>query len=261
MRPLRFKIIILICLFVIAAVFIPSYTSRQLPPFKVCLLGFAKPFLHIAQSLNSNIEYFTKLLRLAEENKFLREEVGRLENEVVRLRELAIENERLRELLAFAQETPMQLIPARLIGKDASNWSRSIIIDKGQRDRIKVNMPVIGSCGLVGIVNEVGSELSRVRLLLDPSSSVSAILQRNREIGLLKGCLKDNCRMEYIDISSMVRKGDIALTSGFSQLYPRGLLIGKVREVRIEPRGLYKIAIVEPSVDFSRLEEVFCIER
>ena len=261
MRPLRFRITILICLFVIVAVFIPSYASNQLPPFKVCLLGFTKPFLRIAQSLSSNIGYLTGLFAKAEENKLLRGEVGRLEGEVVRLRELAIENKRLRELRSFKKETPFRLIPARLIGKDASNWSRSIIIDKGQADQIKVNMSVIGSCGFVGIVNEVGSNLSRVRLILDPSSSTPAIVQRNRETGLLKGCLEDSCRMEYIDISATVMKGDVVLTSGLSHLCPRGLLIGKVREVRIEQRGLYKIAIIEPSVDFSRLEEVFCIER
>lgn len=207
-------------------------------------------------SLSKGVLQYRRILR---ENRELREKTESLNNQIISLREASLENERLRGLLSFKQQFPYASIAAEVIGRDASSWMGFIIIDRGSRHGIKLNMPVISTSGLVGRVYEVGQRTARVLLITHPDSRVTAILQRSREEGVIAGTVSGNCRMLYLSKSCDVNIQDTVISSGLGGIYPKGSLIGKVVELKEERGGLGRYAEVEPATNFYRLEEVLII--
>lgn len=185
----------------------------------------------------------------------------KLENQV--LKEEQAELYRLRRMLNFKEQNILtyDLTGARIIGRSPSNWYNTMIIDKGSRDGIKQNMPVISPDGLVGRVSSVNENSAQVFLITDREVAVGVLLQETRETnGIVEG-LGDNSmlRMRNIPYYSKVQKGNQVVTSGLSEYYPKGIVIGKTTKVSREPNGLLLSATVAPAVDFNKLEEVFVI--
>jgi rod shape-determining protein MreC len=127
-----------------------------------------------------------------------------------------------------------------------------------------VDMAVVTEKGLVGRVIEVGGHWAKVLSIIDSQSAVSAIAQRSRDNGTLQGdtTLYDGeglCRMVYLPQDATVREGDIVITSGLGDIFPKGLPIGTVVGVENEPFAVYQTARIQPGVDFEHLEEVLVI--
>lgn len=186
-----------------------------------------------------------------------------LEN--MELRENKAEVERLRSLLDYkqAQETQYVLEAARVIARSPNNWYKTLTIDKGSKNGIAVNMPVISPYGLVGKVVSVSSMSSQIWLITDREMAVGAILQETRETrGIVEG-LGQNGKLRMINIPyySLVNTGDRVVSSGLSETYPPGILIGLIDDIEKEANGLVQSATVEPSVDFNQLEEVLVIKQ
>jgi len=208
--------------------------------------------------LKRSIKGYGALIRA---NEALNAQVAELSQEVIRLRELSIENERLRGLLSFKKKTPYKVIGVRVVGRDASNWYNTIVIDKGSNQNLVVGMALVAPSGLVGKVTEVGSSISRGMLILNPNSRVGAIVQRSRDEGVVEGSLKGLLRMKYISKDADLKAGDLVISSGLGGVFPKGVAIGKIKDIGTEADGLHLYAWVEPAVDFSKLEEVLCIVR
>lgn len=194
-------------------------------------------------------------------NEELRRQVAELTQEVVRLKEVSVENERLRDLLSFKEQIPYKVISARVIARDSTNWYSTIVIDKGTEHNVIKNMPLITPLGLVGKVTEVSPFLSRCMLIVDPNSRVGAMVERSREVGVVEGYFKGLCRMKYISNNADIKEGDLIISSGSGGIFPKGIAIGKVKSIGTDFGGLYLSASVEPLADFSRLEEVLCVVR
>ncbi|MDP2044186.1 MAG: rod shape-determining protein MreC, partial [Candidatus Omnitrophota bacterium] len=193
-------------------------------------------------------------------------ESGRLNNEVAilrgslfDLREVYLENKRLAGLLNFKQKSPLRLILARVIARSADSWNSSIIIDKGRFNGIRRGMVVINPRGLVGRVVESTDNSSRILLINDPSLGISSIVQRSRQEGLVSGTLGTNLIMRYLPEDADIIVNDLIITSQFSQIYPKGLLVGKVINIGRELSGLNRYAVVKPAVDCLAIEEVLVI--
>lgn len=193
-------------------------------------------------------------------------ELGRLnkELEILRrrlfdLRELEQENVRLRGLLNFKQKSTLRLVSARVIARSPDSWSSSVIIDKGKFNGVRRGMAVINGQGLVGRVAESVDYSSKVILINDPSQGISSIVQRSRQEGLVSGSLGSNLIMRYLPEDAQITIGDIIVSSELSQVYPKGLLIGKVVNIAKEFSGLSLYAVVKPAADLSSLEEVSVI--
>lgn len=189
----------------------------------------------------------------------LNNQVGLLRWRLFELRELSQENNRLKELLNFKQKSPLRLVAARVIGRSPDVWSSSIIIDKGKNSRIKPGMAVVNPRGLVGKVVEGADNNSKVLLINDPSQGISSIVQRSRQEGLISGTLGGNLIMRYLPEEAQIAVGDLIITSELSQVYPKGLLIGKVINIGHDFSGLCRYAIVSPAVDLASVEEVLVI--
>lgn len=202
---------------------------------------------------------FTTRHALRHENKLLRREMDQLRQQLLSTREIEKENERLRDLLHFTTQVKYQTVPARVVGRDPTQWYRAVLIDKGSRDGLKIHMPVVNHEGLVGKIVDLSASMAQVQLIVDFSSRVGGMLQESREVGILSGKGTAGCRLLYISRNAKVAPGERVLTSGVGSLYPKGLLIGKVREVTLEKGGLYQKAQIDPDVDFGKLEEVLVL--
>ena len=226
------------------------------------------PFEMAASFIGQQIQTVTanvwEIATVHEQNKMLKNEVEQLRQENTTAAEYAAENERLRELLAYKQGAhQFDLLAARVIGRDAEPWTSTIVVDRGSKDGVRENMPVVTGKGLVGHVTEVGPVSSKVQLILDARSSVGTIIQRpeSRVTGILTGTMDNPYMPQMVDIprNADVEDGDAVVTSGFGGIYPKGIAVGHVAAQHSDDSGLLKVAVIETAVDFQRLEDVAII--
>jgi rod shape-determining protein MreC len=189
----------------------------------------------------------------------LQNDVDLLRGRLFNLRELSQENARLKNLFNFKQVSSLRLLAARVIGRSLDSWSSSVIIDKGSYNGIKSGMVVITPTGLVGSIVESTDNTSKVLLINDPNQGIFSIVQRSRQEGLVSGTLGANLIMRYLPDDAQIMVGDIIITSELSQIYPKGLLLGRVVNIGREFSGLNRYALVKPVVDLANLEEVLVI--
>jgi len=201
------------------------------------------------------IFYHRNLVR----NEALEREAGLLKDKINSLNELQLENQRLKENLAFKQRSSLKLIPARVIARSADSWTSQVIIDKGSYHGIRQGMGVITYSGLAGRVMAVMDSTSRIMLLNDPSLGVSSLIQRSRQEGLVSGTLGNNLIMKYLPEEADIKIGDLVVSSGLNSTYPKGILIGKIVESGKDFSGLSRYAVITPVVNFSNLEEVLVV--
>ncbi|MBE7034056.1 MAG: rod shape-determining protein MreC [Ruminococcaceae bacterium] len=198
---------------------------------------------------------------MAKENKKLKEKVLLLEAEVRMLDGYKTENEHLRGMIELKEtRTDFNSIGANVIGKKTDEESSIITLDKGSKDGVKVNSVVFVPEGLVGVVFEVNTNFCKVRTIFDAESSVSAICLRSGDMGIAEPVehktTGGKCVLNYLDRSSKTVIGDIIETSGTGGIYPRGIKIGKVTEIKEDSRNLTLSATLETEIDVNRLDNV-----
>jgi len=233
-------------------------------------LGFVVvPFQRLTTGIGNWISDITHSSKdtdtLKEENKSLKLQIALLEGENNRLSLYEEENEDLSALLKIAQKYPSyETVGAEIIGKNAGVFYQSFLIDKGEKHGIAPNMVLTTGSGLAGKIIECGKSYSKAQSLLDSRSSVSAMSLRTEDLGVVKGDYslvdKGLCRMEYIDANANILEGDEIVTSQLSSVYPPGISIGTVKEIKMDPNGLTKYAIIEPTVDFKHLKTILVID-
>jgi rod shape-determining protein MreC len=152
----------------------------------------------------------------------------------------------------------LQFLTARVIARSPNTWDQFIMIDKGTEHGVTLNMPVITPDGLVGLVMNATSKTAQVYLLTDREIAVGVVVQSSREgRGIVEGMGSPyELKMGNIPYYSEIQAGDIVVTSGLSEIYPKGIKVGTVKELHQEGNGLVITAAIEPAVDFDRLEEV-----
>lgn len=198
---------------------------------------------------------------LREESRRLQADLDRVTLERDTLREVVEENRRLTSLLEFQPSATVPLRGARVVGRDPSRWFQAITIDRGSRTGTAVDLGVEVPTGIVGTVVKVFPATAVVLLISDRLSAVPALVQRTREQGIVEGTFGGRARLKYLPPSSDIREGDVILTSGLTDVFPKGLIVGTVSRVQRAEGELYPDVEVIPSADLSRLEEVLVIER
>src|SRR5207249_3557742 len=192
---------------------------------------------------------------LDRQNRDLRTENEILRQQVRALTETGNENVRLTHLLKLTEHTSFKTIGARVIGRDAGNWWKSIQIDRGSNDGLRENLAVLNADGLIGKVVAVTRGEARVLLISDPNCKVSALLQDSRQSGVVAGN-----QMTYVDRNAKIKPGENVITSGLGGIFPKGILIGTVIKAGLNQQtGMYQDIEIKPAVDFRRLEEVVVI--
>ena len=218
----------------------------------------------VATGVSSAVEEYVYLVEVERENERLGYENARLLQQVRDLEAVERENERLRTMLVLRDQVPGEKISARVIAKDISPLFRVIRVrlDRGRDDRVVPGMPVVSTEGLVGQVSRVEDRYADVMLTVDEGSAVDVVVQRTGSRGILRGTGEsDNykSRIQYLLRADEVRVGDTVYTSGLGRRFPPNLKVGTITNVEKRDFGLYQLAEVTPSVNFTRLEEVFVL--
>jgi rod shape-determining protein MreC len=192
------------------------------------------------------------------ENRQLKDQIEKMRLDQVRLNEDAIQAHRLQSLLAFKEQFIEKTVAAQVIGSSGSDLSRSIYIDKGSNDGIAQDMAVITAGGIVGKVLRVYPATSLVLMINDQSSGVGVLLEKSRLQGVLRGTPNGEVILERVMSDEQVAPGEIVLSSGGDQIFPKGLPVGTVSAVS-PGREMFLSIKVKPAADLSRLEEVLVV--
>ena len=264
--PTRSTVLIILVLLSLAGLALDQ--NEDLLPIEDLALRFVVPVQEKMTSLANSISDLTQttqdIRELHRRNEELQGLADSLMIENVRLKEIESENETLRRLLGFTQANPTHSYKAaevkgRVIGRDPSNFLSYLIIDSGSQQGIEKGMPVVTERGLVGRITDAGSNWAKVMLIIDPSSSVNALIQSSRATGVVEGQVGGSLLMKYIPQGETVNVNDIVLTSGLGGNFPQKLIIGQVTAVHQRDIEMFQQADIRPTVDFNNLEIVLVI--
>ena len=198
--------------------------------------------------------------RLRADNDTLRHTVDTLTQQLLDTQALQAENIRLRGLVELRETYPEpKLVVARVIGRDPTQWTRAVLIDKGQRDGLALGTPVVAASGVIGKVTDIAPATSWVLLVTDSDVRVGAIVSRTRDQGVAAGDGGWHVRLLYLPLNSAAAPGDEVVTSGLGGVFPKGLRVGRIASVVDDPSTLYRVALIEPSAPLGQLEDVGCL--
>ncbi len=215
------------------------------------------------QLVENTIKPIFTFRHIDRENKKLSMENEELTKQLVELQLTQNELEELRNLsktLNYVKEdNRFHHVSASVTGKDTGNWFNIFTINVGTNDGIKKDSPVVNGNGLVGRVYEVGENWAKVITIIDNKSSVSfEILRQNDYIGVIRGSVKASLSGYLMDPHAEVVVGDKLITSGLS-IYPKGIVIGEIKEVSKKEDELLKTITVEPAVNFKKIDKVMVL--
>jgi rod shape-determining protein MreC len=265
-RRLRGLILVLVFISVFLYIFSLNFrTPSKMDILQRSVTETVSPPIMLFGKIFSGIEdlfyQYVWLKNLRGENESLKKEVAELEGKVTSYQEAFVENQRLRRLLDFKTSIRAETVPAQVIMHDLTGWFQTLIVDKGFRDGITPDMPVVNDEGLIGRILDVSDRHCRVLLITDQGSSVDAVDQRNRVRGILAGKDPNGCLLKYIRSNLDIREGDLVITSGKDGVYPKGLRLGVIQAAYKDPVDLFQKIEVKPLVRLSALEEVLIIKR
>jgi rod shape-determining protein MreC len=215
----------------------------------------------LMRSIRDSLDTYVLIAGKAEENRKLRDEISRLEQEKNEYVEIRLENERLKELLKLKSEKRDYVTTASVFARDPTNWFQTLWVNKGIEAGIAKEMVAVTPRGPVGMVRRVFRNEAQILLVTDVNSSVAVRLQPSRVEGILEGNGDDRCYMKYVSKEAEVNPGENVVTSGLDGIYPRGLLIGYVTSVNREGEESFQDIEVEPSQNLTSVEEVVILKR
>ncbi len=261
----RHQIPLLITLLVLVVGFIYSANLRK----KTTTTFFERAVLTLTEPLQNGIDRtcagvvalwdnYLWLIDTRQQNVVTIKANRELRARLLAVKEVGLENQRLKKLLDFVEADPRKVLPALVVAEDASSWARTIIIDKGGRHAVQEGAPVVVAEGVVGRVIKVAANSSRVLLVTDASSSIAGLVQRTRTRGVVRGNGR-SLSLEFALRNDLVEEQDLVITSGMGGVFPKGLIVGEVSSVQRNEFGLFQQIELSPVVDFSRLEEVLVL--
>ena len=218
-------------------------------------------FNRITLAVSGSVGDLADIETLKARNADLEDALVKFQSELVDLREIASDYQRLAELLDYTSTvTNQEYLTANVIANaDPNSLLRTIVIDRGARDGIAVGMPVVTRQGFVGRIMNVTANAARVLLITDPTSAISGRLQTTRAEGTVIGELSGNLNMTFIPLSASVQEGDLVITSGLGGNLPPDIVIGQITSRRQLQFELYQEAVVRSLNNFDTLEIVLVI--
>ncbi len=221
---------------------------------------FERVFLSVGHGVSHTWHNYVDLRHVRQQNQELQSELNRMRLEQSSLAVDAREGLRLQKLFGFQQQYISKTVAAHVIGTSGTDLSRVLVIDKGSKDGLKTDMPVITPDGVVGKVRDVFGGTAQILEINDQTSGLGIVLTQTRLRGILRG--NSAGQTEIIDIlpDEHIQTGEQVITSGGDGVYPSGLAVGTVERVVNDPeRNPYVAVLVRPAVNLSRLDEVLVI--
>jgi len=255
--------IIILLLFAIILMSLRVKQRKGLDFFDALMIELCSPFQRFStfaiKAVHGVFHEYIFLIHLQKENALLKRNLAELQEENHQLKEMALANERLRSLLQFREQNSPSMIAAEVIGRDPSSWFKSVAINRGEQDGVGKGMAVICPGGVIGRILKTAPHYAIVLLVTDYNSAIDVVVQRTRAKAIVEGKGENQCQLKYLLRTEEVAVGDIVITSGLSGNFPKGLMVGEIRKVEKVGHGVFQYAELIPSVDLTKLEEVFVI--
>lgn len=258
----------IIAIFILVLIVIVSnYQTGKLSGVENALSTLVMPIqnglTYLKNKVSGNNAFFTNISYLEEENEKLKQKNSELEKTLREFEMLKSENQILKEYVNLQEKYKnYETVPAYIIQKDISNYSNTIVINIGSNEGIEENMTVISDKGLVGYVISTTRATAKVQTIIDTATSVSSLLSTSREAVIVNG-IQGNYHMLkaiYLPMDTNILQEDVVETSGLGGIYPKGIPIGKIKEVVDTKNSTDRYAYVETAVDFKKLETVLVIK-
>jgi len=221
------------------------------------LRGGLSDFIALGTAPLSNLLHFPKIWK---ENRAMKRKLVEMTLQIAQISDRAPENERLRRMLGFSADAPLELTAARVIGMNPDMGVRGVLINRGASVGIAKNMAAIAPEGVIGRVYRVGEYTAAVQLLTDPNIGVAGRLMKGREIGIVRAEAGRMLKLDGIPVTAEISPGDTVVTTGLGGIFPENLFIGVVHDVTVSADGWLWDIFVLPGVDFSRLDELFIVK-
>ncbi len=256
--------IVIVVVIIFMMIFISSVTKNKENGF-TGLVDTVNSFVTtVSDKTNGFFSFFTSKKKLNAQIENLKKENDELKLNNVEMKKIENENNTLRRQLDIKEEYKyFKMALGAVIVRNQSNWNESFVINLGEKDGIKEGMPVITKDGLVGQIISVTENTSKVMTILDSSSSVSVEIGSINQTAVCKGeySLKGQSKIKliYIPIEAEISPGDIVYTSGISEIYPKGLPVGKIIEVKNNKNEINRYAIVETFSNIISINEIAVI--
>jgi len=261
-RTKLFKVILVVAVFGLLVFLNPGKIFNPVRSFYFGITyPFQKSFYFVSYKTSQISKFFSSIGNLKQENERLIGENQGLVAKNAMLNDMKKENTILRSQLELAPRGKFNLQSASIIGQDPNGLGSWIVIDKGEKDGIRKNMPVIVSDGiLVGKIDETYFSSSKVILITNPQSSVNAVVSETEAKGIVRGEFGLGLILDMVLQTDVIQKDDEVITSGIGGDVPRGLVIGRIQEIYPSQDKLFQQAVVTPLAKFSKLRLVFVIK-
>ncbi len=255
-RLAHYSLLILVIIFVFRVPLegLKNNVQDLLLPIKTSIFSFTN---NIKESVIDLKNYKTTM----SENKKLRVEVTKLESLKNRTQFLEEENNRLRKLLDIKSNSKEKFRVAKVSFRDSITYHEQIFVDLGSNQNIKKNMVVLSNKSLIGRIKKVSKESSNVELLTKEDVYTSVISEKNNVLGVLKGDNSDTLTMENVPLDRDIEVGEKLYTSGISDIYPKGLYVGKVVSISNTSDQLFKTITVKQDFNIFDLRETIIINK
>ncbi|MFQ5963973.1 MAG: rod shape-determining protein MreC [Candidatus Scalinduaceae bacterium] len=214
--------------------------------------------------IKKGFEKIVLIIESADEKEKLKEEIFLLQNKIIKQQNVINVLNRKLGTVSELRDTinnNEKLLIANIIGYDASNFRRSILIDAGRKQGVSVNDAVVYGNALVGRISTIRSSSSRVMLITDPASNFPSRFLKSRVQGMVQGTAGNTCKIKYVPRHAKVKEGDKVVLSGIEGIFPQSIYIGDVVVVRERGANLFKDIKLKPRIDFSRIEHVLVIKK
>jgi len=228
-------------------------------PFSFLAGGIQAAFFSFSDGVRGTTALYINLIDIKKESQALKAENNEMHSQLLVMDELQKENARLSGLLDFQSRTKMQMLAARVISRDLLTDHATVRINKGTHHGLKRGQAVISLNGVVGYVFRPEAFTSQVLLITDRYSVVDGIIARSRARGIVEGRGPDAAALHYVDKSEDIKKGDLVVTSGIDNIFPKGFPVAIVEEVENKPYSASLRVDLKPIVEANKLEEVFVI--
>jgi rod shape-determining protein MreC len=256
-------LLLLLCNFVLMAFDARESNSQQriIRVWSQTIADFVQsPVTTVTSGVTNYFQSISSLRSAQSENDILKQHIQELEVQVQNKQSLTAENERLKSLLQLKTELPYKILSAQVIGRDTSAWFDSSIINRGSLDGVKLNMPVVTNGGLIGRVTAVSPLTAQVALITKDKFGLGAVvgeLGSSNALGVVTGTgKKEILEMGYVPGSVEVQVGESVYTTGQDGIYPAGLKLGEVVEVRAGSATVSQQIFIQPSAKLSSMQEV-----
>ena len=246
-----------------------SLSGGKISPISNIINILTTPIQRMVSGIASGIDEFTQKLsdynELEAENEDLRAKLADIDKKLRSAENAAKENVQLRAALGMKERNETLVFEsAEVIARGNDNVSATFTINKGSLSGIAVNNCVVTVDGMVGYISEVGTTWAIVTSIIDTNMQASAIVSRTRDVASAEGDFElmeqGKLKLSYLEKDTQLVRGDTVETSGFGDLFPKGIIIGRVEDVKTETHGITKYAILEPTVNLSKVNHVLVIK-